>query len=105
VDWTRPGADDARRFYAGIVKLARTEPAFLSGKLEEVGTSAPRDVISYRRGDVVVLVNSRARATTVAVKGARVAGSRELLSGRVQRGDSVALGPHGIAVLEAGSAP
>lgn len=105
VDWTRPGADDARRFYAGIVKLARTEPAFLSGKLEEVGTSAPRDVISYRRGDVVVLVNARARATTVAVKGARVAGSRELLSSRVQRGDSVALGPHGIAVLKAGSSP
>ena len=97
--WAQPGADAARAFYRRVVELARTEPAFLIGDLAPVATTAPDDVIAYRRGEAVVLVNPRARGVRFAVKGCPTDGARDLLSGRQQRGDTVVLAPHGALVL------
>ena len=62
IAWNQPGAAEARAFYAAVLKLARTEPALIGGDFRAVETSAPNDVIAYRRGDLVVLVNARAHA-------------------------------------------
>ncbi len=101
--WKQPGAGAARAFYAKVVGLARTNPAFIAGDLRAVETSAPDDVIAYRRGEVVVLVNARARAVRVAVTGADVDRTSDLLTGRVQRGDTVALPAYGAVVLQGGT--
>ncbi|MEA2724848.1 MAG: hypothetical protein QOH59_2619 [Gemmatimonadales bacterium] len=98
--WDQPGAADARAFYAAVLKLARTEPALTGRDLWPVRTSAPRDVIAYRRGDVVVLVNARPKAVHVAVTGSRVDGSRDLLSNALQRGDTISLPAYGAVVLK-----
>ena len=63
-------------------------------------TSAPDDVIAYRRGDLVVLVNARPRAMRVAVRETAVAGSRDLLTDRLQEGDSLDLPAFGAVVLK-----
>jgi glycosidase len=106
VAWKQPGADQARAFYASVVKLARTDPALLSGELGELETSAPGDVIAYRRGELVVLVNPRPRELRFAVAGASVDGARNLLSDRTQRGDTVTLPAYGAMVLRGvGRAP
>jgi hypothetical protein len=81
------------------VKLARTEPGLLAKAIEPVRTSAPDDVIAYRRGDLVVLVNARARGMRVAVRES-VVGARDLLSGRLQQGDAIELPAFGAAVLK-----
>src|ERR1041385_4537001 len=99
VVWSQPHAEQARAFYRRVLHLARTDPAFLAGDLREVETSAPDDVIAYRRGPVVVLVNARPRAVRTAVTGDGVAGARDLLSGRAQQGDTVALPAYGAVVL------
>jgi glycosidase len=97
--WKQPGADEAGAFYAAVLKLARTEPALVSGDLAGVQTSAPDDVIAYRRGDLVVLVNVRSRSVRFNVTGG-VAGSRDLLSNRHQRGEKVELPAYGAVVLK-----
>jgi alpha-amylase len=99
--WSQPGAAHARAFYATVVRLSRTEPALAGRDLEEIRTSAPNDVIAYRRGDVVVLVNARPRAITLGVMGEQLAGARDLLSSRVERSDTIALPPYGAEVLKA----
>jgi glycosidase len=98
--WNQPGATEARSFYAAVLKLARTEPAFISGDFHEAETSAPEDVIAYRRGDLVVLVNARRRGVKVAVTGFKVAGARDLLSNRTQQADTIALPAYGAMVLK-----
>jgi glycosidase len=100
VRWNQPHAKEARAFYARVIKLARTEPAFISGDFRPVQTSAPRDVIAYRRGDVVVLVNARPKPVRVAVTGIEVDGSRDLLSNSLQRGDTISLASYGAVVLK-----
>lgn len=100
VAWDQPGAAEARAFYRRVIDLSRTHPAFTGGALEAVETDAREDVIAYRRGGAVVLVNPRPRPVRAAVRGVALAGTRDLLSGAVQPGDTVALGPHGAAVLE-----
>jgi alpha-amylase len=100
IAWKQPGAAAARAFYAKVVGLARTNPAFIAGDLREVETNAPDDVVAYRRGEVVVLANVRPRAVRVAVIGADVDRASDLLSGRVQRGDTIALPAHGAVVLQ-----
>jgi alpha-amylase len=102
--WHQPHADQARAFYRRVLQLARTEPALIGGDLQEAQTSAPDDVIAYRRRDVVVLVNARPRAVRFAVMGVDIAGARDLLSGRAERGDTVALPAYGAVVLK-GKAP
>jgi glycosidase len=100
VRWNQPKAKEARAFYARVIELARTEPAFISGSLRAVETSAPKDVMAYRRGDLVVLVNARPRGLKVAVTGFKVAGARDLLSNRTQRSDTIALPAYGALVLK-----
>jgi glycosidase len=105
IKWEQPDATAARAFYRQVVELTRTDPAFLAGNLEAVDTSAPDDVIAYRRGDAVVLVNARAHAVTITTPGVRVDGMRDRLSDRVQRGSTVTLPAFGAMVLERGEAP
>jgi len=100
VAWNQPHATATRAFYDRVVRLARTDPAFLRGDLRAVMTTAPADVIAYRRGDALVLVNVRAREVRVAVTGYGVDGARDLLLGRVQHGDTVALRAYGAVVLK-----
>ncbi len=97
--WTQPHADSARAFYQRVLHLARTDPVFIAGDLRAVGTSAPNDVIAYRRGNRIVLVNPRSREVRVVVTGFDVNDARDLLSDRVQRGDTVALPGYGAMVL------
>lgn len=99
--WDRPGAERARAFYRGVLKLAQTEPALIAGDLEAVRTSAPDDVIAYRRGDLVVLVNARAHGVRLAVTGADLSGARDLLSNATHRGGTIALPAFGAMVLKA----
>lgn len=100
IRWNQPHASEARAFYARVVGLARTDPSLLGRDLEAVETSGPKDVIAYRRGDLVVLVNARPRGVRVAVTGFKVAGARDLLSNAVQGSDSVALPAYGAMVLK-----
>lgn len=100
VAWKQPGADQARAFYARIMKLARTEPALIASDLGEAETTAPNDVIAYRRGDLVVLVNARPRGLKVTVTGFNGKGLRDLLSNTVQRSDTIALPAYGAVVLK-----
>ena len=99
VGWNRPGAEQARAFYRRVMQLARTDSAFVTGAFRQAETSAPSDVIAYFRGDALVLVNPRPRAVRVSVTGFAVSGARDLLFGRIQRGDTVALPAHGALVL------
>jgi hypothetical protein len=99
IDWDRPGADATRAFYRRIVELARRHDAFRSGPLQQVETDAPEDVIAYRRGDVVVLVNARPRALAVSLSGVDPDGARDLLSDRIQRGSTIELPAYGVVLL------
>ncbi len=100
IDWDRPGAAVARRFYARVMRLAGSDADLLRGPLAAVQSSAPDDVIAYRRGRLVILVNARNHAVTPSVSGGLVDGARDLLSSRIQRGNEVALPPYGAVVLE-----
>jgi len=100
IDWKQPHAAEARAFYARVIHLARTDPAFLRGDLRRVVTSDSTDVIAYSRGGALVLVNARDSAARFAVTGFAVSGARDQLSGRVERGDTVSLPAYGALVLE-----
>ena len=100
IDWDRAGAAEARAWYRRIVELARTHPDFDRGALASVGTTAAADVIAYRRGGSVVLVNPKAGAVRFDVTDADVDGARDLLDGRTQRGTSVELSGFGVRVLD-----
>jgi glycosidase len=99
VAWNRQGAVQARAFYRRVMQLARTDSAFVAGAFRQAETTAPTDVIAYFRGDALVLVNPRPRALRVSVTGFAVNGARDLLSSRIQRGDTVALPAYGALVL------
>jgi len=100
IDWNRPGAAEALAWYRSIVTLTRTNQDFDHGALGAVITTLPDDVISYRRGDTVVLVNARDRAVRFATSDQSVDGARDLLTGRTQRGGDIELPPYGVAVLD-----
>jgi len=100
VEWDQPCAMLTRAFYLRVLRLARSDPAFRAGDFKEVETSAPSDVIAYRRGDAVVLVNTRPHGLRVAVAGTPVDRARDLLTGAVQRGDTVSLRAYGAVVLK-----
>ena len=99
VVWNQPHAVEARAFYRRVVELTRTDPAFIGGEFVAVNTSAPDDVIAYRRGDAVVLVNTRPQAARVTAKDQEVSGTIDLLTKRAQHGDTVALPAFGAVVL------
>ena len=100
IRWAQPDASGARGFYARVIGLTRTEPALLTADLQAVTTSAPNDVISYRRGNLVVLVNARPRALSVRVSGLSLDGARDLLFDRTQRSSTVPLPAFGVAILK-----
>jgi glycosidase len=99
IAWDQPAADDARAFYQRVLRLTRSDSAFVAGALRVVRTSDPADVIAYRRADAVVLVNARPRRVRLVVSGFAVDGARDLLSDVVQRGDTVTLPAYGAMVL------
>jgi alpha-amylase len=105
IEWSQLAATRARAFYASVVKLTRTQPALFGRDLTQVETSAPKDVIAYRRGDLVVLVNARDHEVRAGVSGAGVAGAHDLLSNTRQEGDTVDLPPHGAMVLKTRQQP
>lgn len=100
IAWDQPGADDARAWYRRIVQLARTHPDFDAGGLAPLATSAPAEVIAYRRGSSVVLVNPNPSPLRFDVTGVDVDGAQDLLDGAMQRGASVQLGAYGVRVLQ-----
>jgi glycosidase len=100
IEWNRPGADDARAWYRRIVQLARTHPDFDAGALAPVTTTAPDDVIAYRRGGSLVLVNPNAESVRFDVSGIDVDGARDLLGGAIQRGTSIELAGYGVRLLD-----
>jgi glycosidase len=100
VAWNQPNADKTRSFYGNIIHLERTHAAFAGRDLTPVATNAPNDVISYQRGNVLVLVNARSNGMTVVPAGIRLTGARDLLSGKLQQTESITLGPYGAALLE-----
>lgn len=100
VRWDQPRAEGARAFYRRVMRLARTHPAFLGRALDSVATSAPRDVIAYRRGNVLVLVNARNRATRVAVRDLELRGAVALVGNPRRQGSIITLPPYGALVLE-----
>jgi len=100
IDWSRSDAADARAFYRRVLDLSRTHSAFSAGDLRLVETSAPDDVIAYRRGNTAVLVNARSREVRLTLPGFDVDRSLDLLSNRTQQGDTVILPGYGVMVLE-----
>lgn len=100
IAWDRPRAAEARAFYRRVLDLSRTHSAFIAGGLRMVETSAPDDVIAYRRGNAVVLVNVRPREVGITVPGFDVDRSLDLLANRTQQGDTVVLPAYGAVVLE-----
>lgn len=105
VEWGQRGADAARDFYRRVIELSRTHEAFTSGEFEAVETDLPADVIAYRRGGALVLVNTRSLPLQVSVRGPTLRGSRDLLSGAAQAGDTVSLASHGAVVLDVAGQP
>jgi glycosidase len=99
VDWNQPDADEARAFYRKVIGLSRTNPSLVNGGLAVVATDAEQDVIAYRRGDVVVLVNARSKPVNATVTAPDLNGARNLLGGGVQHGQTVALPAYGAVVL------
>ncbi|MFI5281024.1 MAG: alpha-amylase family glycosyl hydrolase, partial [Gemmatimonadales bacterium] len=99
IEWNQPHAAAARNFYHRIVQLARNDPAFVSGDFQGVETSAPADVIAYRRGDDVVLVNARNHEVRFTVAATDLSSYCDLLSRHMQRQDTVTLQAYGDLVL------
>jgi glycosidase len=97
--WAQPGAAEARSFYRRVVALSRHDSAFVAGAFRDVETSAEDHVIAYMRGDALVLVNTRPRTVGLRVTGFEVDGTRDLLTNRVQRGNSLTLPAYGTRVL------
>lgn len=98
--WDQPKAREALAFYKHIEQMVRTDPAFASGRFSAIATSDTADVIAYRRGDAIVLVNARAQEVKFTVSGVSVDGLRDQLTRRVQRGATVVLPAFGAVVLK-----
>ena len=100
VAWGQPDSAATRAFYRRVVDLARRDRAFTVDSLQAIATSDSSDVIGYRRGNAVVLVNARDREVRFAVTGFDVAGARDLLTRRTVSGDTLVLPAYGAVVLE-----
>jgi glycosidase len=100
VTWDQPNAATARAFYDKVIHLERTHPSFAGRDITPVTTTTPNGVIAYRRGNVIVLVNTRPHPAIVVPNGVTLRGARDLLSDNVQQSDTVALGSYGAMVLE-----
>jgi len=101
IDWSRPQASEARGFYHRVMDLARSRPEFRTGDFRTLETSAAADVIAYRRGAALVVVNTRPREIHLTVSGASLAGLTDLLTGRRVEAGSLVLPGYGAMVLAA----
>jgi glycosidase len=99
IQWDQPRANEAREFYRTVLELVRTDKALQSDSLALVTTSQPKDIIAFRRNDLVILVNVRNRPARFTVKDVKVAGRIDLLTGETQEGRSVSLPAYGALVL------
>lgn len=99
VEWKQADADAARAFYRRVIELARTETALLGNDFAAVKTSAPKDVIAYRRGKLVVLVNPRSKPVSFTLTGFQADGATDLLTKSTVRGRKVSLAAYGALVL------
>ena len=100
VEWDQPDAEATRAFYAKVIQLQRTHPAFAGRDLTPLKTNASKDVIAYRRGNVVILANTRPQNVTISVDGLTLRGARDLLTDKMQEDDKLILTSHGTMVLE-----
>ena len=100
VAWNQADTLTPRAFYRRVLHIADSDSAFVSGQFDVVETDQPKDVIAYRRGGALVLVNARNRAVKVTVRDFQVNGARDLLTDGRMSGDTVPLGAYGAAVLE-----
>jgi glycosidase len=100
VEWDQPDADGTRAFYRSVIDLARTHEDLVGGGVELVVTDQEEDVIAYRRGDVVVLVNVRSDPLNVTVDGIDLTGARDLLGGDTPASSTLFLDGYGWAVLQ-----
>lgn len=101
IKWDQAGAESARAFYRSVIDLSRKHHAFADSGLRPVAINNSDDVIAYRRGDVFVFVNVRAKSVTVTPAGVELTAPRRLLGEGVRvRGNSVSLDPYGFVVLE-----
>ena len=100
IEWDQPNAEEARAFYRQVIDLSKTHPALDGDELRMVYTDAEEDVIAYRRGSIVVLVNARDRPLTATVSDLDLDGATDLLSGATQEGNTVELFAYGAVVLE-----
>ena len=105
VAWDQPGAAAARAFYRRVLQLARTDSAFTAGDLREAHTSAPEDVIAYRRSAALVLVNARSHPVRAAVPGCHLDRARDLLADTTLRGDTLSLPAYGAVVVKPACSP
>jgi glycosidase len=90
----------SRALYRRVLEFARTGTEFTLGDFAQIHTSRPQDVIAYRRGDAVVLVNARPHEVRFTLTGRRVTGTVDVLSDTVQRSDTVTLRAYGAVVLQ-----
>lgn len=98
--WGQPDSAAARAFYRRVIDLTRRDRAFVAESLQAVATTDTADVIAYRRGNAVVLVNARNSEVRFTVMGASVSGMRDLLSGGAMGGGEITLPAYGALVLE-----
>ena len=98
LNWYQSDTAQARAFYRRVIQMTATE-AGRRAPLAAVETSAPADIIAYRRGNFCVLVNARNRAVNFTVSGFDVAGSYDVLAERLQRVATVMLPAYGAVVL------
>ena len=99
VAWDQPNAAETRAFYRRIIDLARTDTAFTQGELSAVETDAANDVIAYKRGNTLVLVNTRPRAIRINLSGHNVIGMRDVFTRVALSTNHVALEPYGFTIL------
>jgi len=105
IAWDQPTAMTSRSFYRRVIDLTRQHPAFATKEITPVVTSAPKDVIAYQRGSVIVLVNARSRALEATAIGRNLSGMRDLLNGRKLDAAGVSLPAFGAVVLEPAKSP
>ncbi len=99
IAWNQTHQAESRAFYRRVLQLLRSDPDLKAGAFGGLETTAPDDVIAYRRGSAAVLVNPRSREVRVGVTGFDVDGALDLLTRRVVRGGTVTLPAHGALVL------
>ncbi len=99
IDWDQPGAQEALGYYRSLVRLARSD-YLAAAPLAAVETSAPDDVIAFRREGYFVFINVRHRVVPVTVRGESLLGTVDVLHRGAPVSARFELPPHGVRILE-----